>query len=94
MSHVSPAIPNENIISHLKYHNIQILSPITHINAGFNIPELANIISYKRQVYINPDDFQKLPKSIMINHENTPHRIFLADDTIYICKLKGHTSTQ
>ncbi|KAF0743653.1 CCHC-type domain-containing protein [Aphis craccivora] len=33
ISNVSPAIPNDNIISHLKYHNIQILSPITHINA-------------------------------------------------------------
>ncbi|XP_060881578.1 uncharacterized protein LOC132953046 [Metopolophium dirhodum] len=37
ISHVSPDIPNEYIISHLEYHKIQILSPITHINAGFNI---------------------------------------------------------
>ncbi|KAL4088963.1 hypothetical protein QTP88_024041 [Uroleucon formosanum] len=96
ISNVSLAIPNDNIISHLKYHNIQILSPITHINAGFNIPELAHILSFRRQVYINPDDFGKLPNSLLINHENTPHRIFLSDDTLscYLCKLKGHTSKQ
>ncbi|CAI6345832.1 unnamed protein product [Macrosiphum euphorbiae] len=96
ISHVSPDIPNEYIISHLEYHKIQILSPITHINAGFNIPELAHIISFRRQVYIKPDDFEKLPKSILINLENTSHRIFLDDDSIhcFLCKRKGHTTKQ
>jgi hypothetical protein len=96
ISNVSPAIPNDDIISQLKYHNIQILSQITHINAGFNITELAHILSFRRQVYINPDDFRKLLNSLLINHENTPHRIFLSDDTLscYLCKLKGHTSKQ
>lgn len=96
ISHVSPDIPNEHIISHLEYHKIQILSPITHINAGFNIPELAHIISFRRQVYIKPDDFEKLPKSILINLENTSHRIFLDDDSIhcFLCKRKGHTTKQ
>ncbi|VVC39001.1 Endonuclease/exonuclease/phosphatase,Zinc finger, CCHC-type, partial [Cinara cedri] len=96
ISNVSPAIPNDSIILHLKDHNIQIVSPITHINAGFNIPELAHILSFRRQVYINPDDFQKLPNSAIIMHENTPHRIFFSDDTLscYTCKLKGHTSKQ
>lgn len=96
ISNVSPAIPNDSIISHLKDHNIQIVSPITHVNAGFNIPELAHILSFRRQVYINPDDFQKLPNSVLIIHENTPHRIFFSDDTLscYLCKLKGHTSKQ
>lgn len=96
ISHVSPDIPNEYILSHLDYHKIQILSPITHINAGFNIPELAHIISFRRQVYIKPDDFEKLPKSILINLENTSHRIFLNDDSIhcFLCKRKGHTTKQ
>jgi len=96
ISHVSPDIPNEYIISHLEHHKIQILSPITHINAGFNIPELAHIISFRRQVYIKPDDFGKLPKSILINLENTSHRIFLDDDSIhcFLCKRKGHTTKQ
>jgi len=96
ISNVSPAIPNDSILLHLKDHNIQIVSPITHVNAGFNIPELAHILSFRRQVYINPDDFQKLPNSVLIIHENTPHRIFFSDDTLscYLCKLKGHTSKQ
>jgi len=96
ISNVSPAIPNEDIISHLKDLKIQTLSQITHINAGFNIAELAHILSFRRQVYINPDDFLKLPGSLLINHENTHHRIFLSDDTLfcYLCKLKGHTSKQ
>ncbi|KAF0705572.1 DNA replication licensing factor MCM4-like, partial [Aphis craccivora] len=96
ISNVSPAIPNEDTLSHLKDLNIQTLSQITHVNAGFNIAELAHILSFRRQVYINPDDFLKLPGSLLINHENTHHRIFLSDDTLfcYLCKLKGHTSKQ
>ncbi|KAF0708504.1 DNA replication licensing factor MCM4-like, partial [Aphis craccivora] len=96
ISNVSPSIPNEDIISHLKDLNIQTLSQITHINAGFNIAELAHIFSFRRQVYINPDDFLKFPGSLLINHENTHHRIFLSDDTLfcYLCKPKGHTSKQ
>lgn len=96
ISNVSPAIPNHNIKTLLQEHNIQLLSPITHINAGFNIKELAHILSFRRQVYINPEDYHKLPNSALINHDNTPHRIFLTDDTIfcYKCKLTGHTAKQ
>jgi len=57
ISNVSPVIKNEDIISHLKNLNIQMLSHITHINAGFNITKLANILNFRHQVYINPNDF-------------------------------------
>ncbi|KAF0712654.1 DNA replication licensing factor MCM4-like [Aphis craccivora] len=74
ISNVSPAIPNISIKALLQEHNIQLLSQITHINAGFNIKELAHILSFRRQVYINPNDFAKLPSSLLIIHDNTPHR--------------------
>ncbi|CAI6347201.1 unnamed protein product [Macrosiphum euphorbiae] len=94
ISNVSPAIPNDKIIVELQNRNIQLLSPITHINAGFNIKDLAHILSFRRQVYINHDDFHKIPESLLGKAENELHRIFLTDDTLtcYKCKLTGHTS--
>ncbi|CAI6369907.1 unnamed protein product [Macrosiphum euphorbiae] len=94
ISNVSPAIPNDKIIVELQNRNIQLLSPITHINAGFNIKDLAHILSFRRQVYIFHYDFHKIPESLLVKAENELHRIVLTDDilTCYKCKLTGHTS--
>jgi len=94
ISNVSPAIPNDKMFAELQNRNIQLLSPITHINAGFNIKDLAHILRFRRQVYINHEDFHKIPESLLIKAENELHRIFLTDDTLtcYKCKLTGHTS--
>lgn len=81
ISNLSPAISNDNITAQLQNHKIQLLSPITHINAGFNIKELAHILSFRRQFHINHEDFHKLPNSLLITAENTPHRIFFSITT-------------
>jgi hypothetical protein len=74
---------------------IRTTSNITFLKAGFNINELAHITSFRRQVYINPEDYVKLPPSIVINLNNTNFRIFLTDDTVtcFICKKNGHLSS-
>lgn len=63
---------------------------------GVNIKKLVHIFNFRLEVYINPDDFRKLPYSLLINHENTPHRIFLSDNMLscYLCKLKSHSLKQ
>jgi len=48
-----PTISNDIITVHLQNYNIQLLSPITHINAGFNIKEL-NIIINKLDKTLEP----------------------------------------
>jgi len=47
-------------------------------------------------MYIIPEYFEKLPSSVLINHENTNYRIFMTDDqlTYFVCHLKNHTSSR
>jgi len=64
------------------------------MKAGFANDEYTHIGSFRRQLYIHPDDLDKMPDSILINFEQTKYRIFLNDDTVtwYLCKQTGHTS--
>lgn len=93
ISNAHPIIPHEVITEHLLIENIKTLSPISFLKAGFQ-DELAHISSFRRQVYVHPDDIANVPGSLIIRYENTDFRIFLTDDTLtcYICKQTGHTS--
>jgi hypothetical protein len=88
LSNVYPAISN-NIITDVHMNlGVKITSPITALKAGFQLDKFAHITSFRRQLYINPDDFSKLPGSIAISFENTTYRIFITDDivTCFLCK--------
>ncbi|KAF0748692.1 putative RNA-directed DNA polymerase from transposon BS [Aphis craccivora] len=92
ISNVYPTIPNNIIIEVLVNLDIKITFPITALKAGFQLDQFAHITSFRRQLYINPEDFSKLPGSIAITSDNTTYRIFITDDTVtcFLCKRKGH----
>lgn len=94
ISNVQPIIPNDIITNAITKLSIKILSPITFMKAGFANDEYGHIGSFRRQLYIHPDDNEKLPSSILINFDQTDYRIFFTDDTVicYVCKQTGHTS--
>ena len=96
LSNVQPIIPHDVIKNAIANLSIRILSPITFIKAGFANDEYGHIGSFRRQLYINPDDNDKLPSSILIVFEQTEYRIFISDDTVicYLCKQSGHTSNR
>jgi len=75
--------------------DIKITSPITALKAGFQLDQFAHITSFGRQLYINPEDFSKLPGLIAITSDNTTYRIFVTDDTVtcFLCKRTGHVSS-
>ena len=87
-----PIIPHDIIYENLLLEGIKTISPITFLKAGFQ-DELVHISSFRRQVYIHPEDISKVPGSILITYENTEFRIFLTDDmlTCYLCKQTRHT---
>jgi hypothetical protein len=93
ISNAHPIIPHDIITEHLLSFNIKTLSPISFLKAGFQ-DELSHISSFRRPVYIHPDDIEKVPGSLIVNYDNTDFRIFLTDDTLtcYLCKQTGHTS--
>lgn len=94
LANVYPNIPHETIIESLKEHNITPTSPISFLRAGLHIEGLTHILSFRRQMYISPEDENKIPSSILINFENANYRIFLSNDelTCFLCKKIGHTS--
>ncbi|KAF0746563.1 CCHC-type domain-containing protein [Aphis craccivora] len=53
-------------------------------------------MSFKRQIFVKPHDFENKPTSIIINHKDIAYRIFINDNmvTCFHCKLKGHNSNQ
>lgn len=95
LSNVYPSIPHNSILTALNELGIRTTSNITFLKAGFNSSEFAHITSFRRQVYINPEDYDKIPPSLVINLDNTNFRIFLTDDkvTCFICKQIGHLSS-
>jgi len=93
ISNAHPIIPHDVINEYLILCGIRTLSQITFLKAGFQ-DELAHKSSFRRQVYIHPDDIANVPGSIVIRFDNTDFRIFINDDTLtcYTCKQTGHTS--
>jgi len=69
-ANVYPNIPHEIIIEALKENNITPTSPISFLRAGIHIEGLTHILSFRRQMYIPPEDENKIPSSILINFEN------------------------
>lgn len=93
ISNAHPVVPHDIIMEALLLEGIKTVSPISFMKAGYN-DELSHVISFRRQVYIHPDDSENMPGSLIIKHDGTDYRIFLTDDTItcFLCKLPGHTS--
>lgn len=85
ISNICPSIPDEEILKVFRNLNIKTISSISFHRAGMQDPAYAHIMSFRRQVYIPEADKSKVPETIIINHENTDHRIFFTTDT-QICK--------
>lgn len=72
----------------LHKEGIRTSTPISPLKAGFLFEDFAHITSFKRQVYIDPENMPKLSSLILIHYEETNFRIFITDDTItcFLCK--------
>ncbi|CAI6346072.1 unnamed protein product [Macrosiphum euphorbiae] len=95
LSNVYPSIPDGIIISALQDAGIRLTSNVSPLRAGFASEEFSHITSFRRQVYINPDDANLVPSTIPINFENIIFHIFPTDDTVtcFRCKQTGHISS-
>jgi hypothetical protein len=95
LSNVCPSIPNEVLINEIKRIGYTTLSPMTHLRAGIRDEELTHILSFKRQIFVQPNDTITLPSSLVIKFEDTNYRIFFSNDLIcYLCKVQGHIASQ
>ena len=69
-------------------------SSITFIRAGYNDTGLSHINSFRRQVYIDEKDLDKLPSDFKNQANSTTWHIFVSTDIIkcFVCKSESHTS--
>ncbi|CAD6210771.1 GSCOCG00010937001-RA-CDS [Cotesia congregata] len=96
LSNVCPVIPHHVLIDKLKDLNIIPASPITFLRAGLTEPGFNHILSFRRQLYVTPDDVNKIPESLQITFEETKYWIYLTTDTMtcFLCKQEGHIAKQ
>lgn len=94
LSNVSPIIPHEIIENVLKISGLKTVSPVSFVGVGLGMSEYAHIYSFRRQVYIVPDENTELPSSLIIDFEGDAYRIFLSNDDLkcFLCKTTGHIS--
>lgn len=96
LSNVCPSVPHYVVERALRGLGIEPLSPITFLRATFIGNEYSHVMSFRRQLYIKPDNNLQLPPSMLLNFEDTPYRIFICYDEIvcFLCKDKGHIAKQ
>ena len=92
ISNVDPTIPRETIFNFLKSKSVTPVSAMHYLRVGLLKPGRANILSFRRQVYIKEEDEQLVPESTQIPHEDTPYWIYFTTDSTkcYLCKQSRH----
>lgn len=92
LSNVCPVIPHYVLLDKLTELNVTPTSPITFLRAGLTEPGFNHILSFRRQLYVAPDDVSKIPERLQISFEDTNYWIYLSTDTMscFLCKQEGH----
>lgn len=96
LSNVCPSIPHsvlENLIKSIGY---KTASSVSFLRIGTSNPLYNHVISFRRQVYVLPNNDIELPSSMQITYENVSYRVFLTFDvlTCFLCKNTGHIANQ
>lgn len=92
LSNVCPSIPHiyiEEMIDKLK---IRRTSPISFLRAGIPDQAYSHVQSFRRQMYVHPDDVLKLPASLPCTLDEMTTRIFISTDSLkcFVCNENGH----
>ena len=90
LSNIAPIIPNSAIENMFTRNNIKLYSKIIPLKAGITDPDLAHILSFRRQIYVDPKDVKRISSSFP---ENNTFKIFTTTEkqTCFNCNQGGHT---
>lgn len=94
ISNVTPGIPHEVLENVLAGIGLKLVSSVTFMRAGIPGDENIHILSFRRQVYIQPEETVDLPSSLFLKLGGTSYRIYrTADDmSCFLCKQPGHVA--
>lgn len=93
-SNVLPFIPHDVIVDKLKEFGVVIKTSLTSVRVGTDKSIWAHLLSYRRQMFFEPDDVEKIPADFTVTYDGVSHHIYATTDKMkcFICKLEGHTS--
>lgn len=96
LSNVCPSIPHDVLENEILKLGYTTASPVSFLRAGIPGEEYAHVLSFRRQIYVLPNEDIELPPSIVITFENISYRIFISSDSItcFVCKQIGHIAKQ
>lgn len=91
-SNVSPNIPHHLLEEAIHNLGLKKASPVTFLRASLPAEEFGHVLSFRRQIYVQPDEMIALPSSIVVNYKDMSFRIFLSYDELvcFACKQTGH----
>lgn len=92
LSNVCPTIPHYLLEEYIRSLGLKPASSMTFLRAGIPGEQYNHILSFRRQIYVFPNDNINLPSNTLINLENLDYRIFLSYDELicFSCKATGH----
>ena len=92
LSNVCPIIPSTIIEEELLKHGIKPTSQITYTRAAASLPGFTHVLSFRRQMYLSPEDELKMPASLPIIYDGTNYWIYLSSEKLicFNCKQEGH----
>lgn len=92
LSNIPPIISNEIIRVMLKESKINSISSITVLRVGLNVSGYQHIISFRRQVYIKPEEIINILSLWKIVYDNTAYHIYPSLDAMlcFNCKEVGY----
>lgn len=92
ISNVSPLLPNSLLERELARHG-KLVSSITNIPLGSKSPLLKHVVSFRRQVYMIPNDGGELDLSLTFTIDGAHYIVFATSDTVmkcFGCGAMGH----
>ncbi|XP_078053412.1 uncharacterized protein LOC144478913 [Augochlora pura] len=94
LSNVSPTIPHEIIEKFFKQNNVRMTSKISFLRAGLQEPCYTHVLSFERQVYVNPEDTGKIPESFTVIHDKRQYGINATRDKLNCFRFnqEGHVA--
>ena len=95
LSNVCPSIPHLVFENQIKALGFTIVSPMSLLKAVIQSGEYAHVLSFRRHIYVQPDDKLNLPDSLVLKYENTNYRVFFTfNDICFKCKMTGHFANE
>ncbi|KAL3268653.1 hypothetical protein HHI36_007757 [Cryptolaemus montrouzieri] len=82
---------------HIIEHELAVLgliavSKLTFLKIGSTENEFSYVLSFRRQIYLNPNNRFSIPDSLVISHDDTSYRLFLSVEGLNCskCRSIGH----